>query len=293
MIDRRSVIFGGLALTGGCGRKGANMDGDLPRRGRTLSITSADGTAIAYERWGAGPPLVLVDGAFCSRRFGPTDGLAPLLARRFTVHAYDRRGRGESGQGGRYSVQREIEDLQAVIGAAGGSARVFGISSGGALALAAAAQGVGVERLAVYEVPFLDDAVVERPPADLDARLAALLGAGDRAGAVKFYMRNVMRMPWYVTAILPLTSNWKPLKNAAPTLLHDDAVMGDFRAPLASLGAVNASVLALSGDAADFMCRAAQKIAATVRHGRAEILQGQTHDVSPAVLDPVLERYFA
>ena len=120
-------------------------------------VVSADGTRIAFERSGDGDPIVLVDGAFCSRTFGPMATLAPLLAKDFTVFAYDRRGRGESGDTKPYAVDREIEDLQAVIDAAGGSAHVFGMSSGAILALDAAACGLSIRKLALYEPPFVAD----------------------------------------------------------------------------------------------------------------------------------------
>jgi dienelactone hydrolase len=119
--------------------------------------TSKDGTLIAYERSGNGPALILVDGALCSRAFGPSPKLAPLLARHFTVYAYDRRGRGQSGDTQPYSPAREVEDIAALVEAAGGSAVLLGLSSGGTLALEAAASGLPVTRLVAYEPPCVDD----------------------------------------------------------------------------------------------------------------------------------------
>ena len=116
--------------------------------------TSRDGTAIAFDRMGEGPPLVLVDGALSHRGLGPMRGLADALAADFAVYRYDRRGRGESGDTAPYAVAREVEDLEAVIAQAGGAAAVFGISSGGALALEAAASGLPATRLALYEPPY-------------------------------------------------------------------------------------------------------------------------------------------
>jgi pimeloyl-ACP methyl ester carboxylesterase len=114
-------------------------------------VTSKDGTAIAFERTGAGPPLILVDGALCYRGSGPSRALAKQLAPRFTVYTYDRRGRGESGDGAPYAVEREVEDIEALIGQAGGSAHLAGISSGALLALDAADNGLPVTELALYE----------------------------------------------------------------------------------------------------------------------------------------------
>src|ERR1700722_10537786 len=128
----------------------------------TEPVKSKDGTAIAYSQSGGGPSIILVDGALCSRKFGPSPVLATLLAKHFTVYTYDRRGRGESGNTLAYAVEREIEDLAALLEKAGGSAFVFGISSGAALALFAAAQGVAIQKLALYEAPFIVDN--SRPP---------------------------------------------------------------------------------------------------------------------------------
>src|SRR5215510_1242343 len=118
-------------------------------------VVSNDGTLIAYDRIGAGPPVILVDGALCSRALGPMPGIARLLAERFSVFTYDRRGRGDSGDTAPYAVERELDDLDALIREAGGAAHVFGISSGAVLALTAAARGLRITRLAVYEAPFI------------------------------------------------------------------------------------------------------------------------------------------
>src|SRR5437879_4691813 len=118
------------------------------------TVTSRDGTRIAYDKRGSGPALILVDGAFCYRAFGPMPKLAELLSDRFTVYNYDRRGRGDSSDTKPYAVAREVEDLAALFEAAGGSAFLYGISSGAALALRAAGNGLAVRKLAVYEPPF-------------------------------------------------------------------------------------------------------------------------------------------
>lgn len=171
-LTRRTLILAGGAVLAGCDSQEATMPADKAKPGPTEHLTSRDGTTIAYERWGSGPPVILVDGAFCSRRFGPTDKLAPLLARRFTVFAYDRRGRGGSDDGAPGSMASEIEDLAALVARAGRSARVFGMSSGGALALEAAAHGVPMEKLAVYEVPYL----VNPPPGGRPPTMASGFG---------------------------------------------------------------------------------------------------------------------
>ena len=151
------------------------------------TTVSADGTKIAYTRAGSGPALVLVDGAMCYRGSSPNDALAKELAAHFTVYTYDRRGRGESGDTGPYTVEREVEDLAAVVEEAGGEAFLFGISSGAALALEAASR-VPITKLAVYEPPFIVDDTRKRVPADYAARLDEALKEGKRGKAVKMFM---------------------------------------------------------------------------------------------------------
>ena len=152
---------------------------------------SADGTLIAYETHGDGPPLILVDGALCSRAMGPSAALAKTLAEQFTVITYDRRGRGESADAVPYAVQREIEDLAALIAATGGAAFVCGVSSGAVLALEAAAFGLPITGLALYEPPFIVDDSRPPMPADYVDQLNVFLASGRRGDAVRLFMRNV------------------------------------------------------------------------------------------------------
>ena len=158
-------------------------------------VTSRDGTEIAYDRTGSGEPVVLVGGAFSYRRFPGQVKLAALLSERFTVYSYDRRGRGDSGDTSPYAVEREVEDLAAVIGAAGGHAHVWGLSSGAVLALEAAAAGLPIGRLAVQEPPLAVDPADRRPPADLREHVSTLIEAGQRGDAVRYYMTDGMARP--------------------------------------------------------------------------------------------------
>jgi pimeloyl-ACP methyl ester carboxylesterase len=148
------------------------------------TVTSADGTAIAYDRAGTGESLVLVGGAFSYRRYPGQVKLAQLLSARFTVYSYDRRGRGDSGDSARYAVSREIEDLAAMIGAAGGNAHVWGLSSGAVLALEAADGGVPIRKLAIQEPPLVVDPADRQPPGNLHQHLSELIDAGSRSEAV-------------------------------------------------------------------------------------------------------------
>ena len=159
--------------------------------------TSRDGTAIAYDREGDGDPLVLVGGAFSYRRYPGQVKLAGLLGTHFTVYSYDRRGRGDSGDAKPYAIEREIEDLAAVIGAAGGRAHVWGLSSGAVLALEAAAAGLPIGKLAVQEPPLVVDPSDRQPPSDLLQRLTVQIDAGERAAAVRYFMVEGMGAPPY------------------------------------------------------------------------------------------------
>src|SRR4051794_17821179 len=194
---------------------------DQERPMTTSFVTSADGTRIAYEKAGNGPVVVLVDGAFGNRGFGPSK-LAAELAGDFTVFTYDRRGRNESGDTAPYAVERELEDLGAVVEAAGGSASGFGISSGAALTLEAAAAGVrGIERIALYEPPFIVDDSRTPVPAEFDAKVAAALATDQRGEAVRLFMRDAVQVPYPMVAAMRFMPMWRKLKAVAHTLPYD------------------------------------------------------------------------
>ena len=222
-------------------------------------VTSKDGTQIAYERLGQGPALILVDGAMCSRAFGPMPKLAPLLAKHFTVFMYDRRGRGQSGDTQPYDKAREIEDLAALLEAAGGSAFLLGLSSGAALALEAAAAGLPVKAVAAYEPPYVEEAGSTRGT-EHAPRLKALLEAGDRGGAVKYFMGPMVGAPAFVAVMMQaMFWVWPKLKAVAHTLPYDAGVMGDFTVPTSRLAGIRNRTLAMHGSKTDArLQRAAQ-----------------------------------
>jgi pimeloyl-ACP methyl ester carboxylesterase len=259
----------------------------------TRFATSADGTRIAYEVHGSGPALVLVDGALCQRSMGPARPLAEQLATSFAVHVYDRRGRGESGPGETaYAVEREIEDLAAVVEAAGGQAHVFGSSSGAALALAAAQHGVPIDRLALYEAPFIvDDTHAPNDP-DLPARLRSLVEQGKRGDAVRLFMRTV-GAPGPMIAVMRLMPVWKKLTGVAHTLPHDLSIVIEHEQgrplPEGLYDAVAAPTLVIAGGKSPEYLRNAQAaVADAVPHGRLETLPGQTHMIKAKVTAPVV-----
>jgi pimeloyl-ACP methyl ester carboxylesterase len=274
-------------------------DGMTPTR----FATSADGTRIAYEVHGSGPALVLVDGALCQRSTGPARALARQLAPSFSVHAYDRRGRGESGpdasgrdrsEGGRtaYDVDREIDDLAAVVEAAGGHAHVFGSSSGAALALAAAQRGVPIDRLALYEAPFILDDTHAPNDADLPARMRSLVELGRRGDAVRLFLRTV-GAPAPIVAVMRLLPVWRKLTGVAHTLPYDLAIVIGHQQgrPLREglYDAVTAPTLVIAGGKSpEYMRNAQAAVADAVPDGRVETLPGQTHMIRAKVTAPVV-----
>ncbi|WP_309094402.1 alpha/beta fold hydrolase [Streptomyces sp.] len=252
---------------------------------------SRDGTRIAYESTGRGPAVVLVSGAMSTG--GTLAPLAVSLAERFQAVVYDRRGRGASGDTAPYAVEREIEDLAAVIEAVGGEALLYGISSGGALALEAAASGLPVRRVAVYETPFTMSGEGARERAEYTRGLTEALGEGRRGDAVELFLR-LTGLAESVIRNARQSPMWAGMETLAPSLAYDDAVMGDGRVPRERLASVGVPTLAVAGDASPAWLReAARAIADCVPDGSYRTLQGQTHMVEPNVLAPVLTEFFS
>ncbi|RXZ78561.1 alpha/beta hydrolase [Paenibacillaceae bacterium] len=189
-------------------------------------VTSQDGTKIAYDKVGHGPALILVTGAFSYRKFPGQVQLASLLSQHFTVYNYDRRGRGDSGDTKPYAIEREIEDLQAMIEQAGGSANVWGLSSGAVLALQAAARGAGIAKLALHEPPFVVDAADRKPPKNFAIHVTDLIAANSRGKAVKYFMTEGMGAPSVVVSLMRMMPGvWSKLVAVAHTLPYDAALL--------------------------------------------------------------------
>ena len=257
------------------------------------TVQSADGTSIAYDRIGTGPALILVDGALCRRAFGPMPKLAALLAPHFTVYTYDRRGRGDSSDAASYAVERELEDLAALLTAAGGAASVFGASSGAALGLRAAAAGLPLRKLAMYEPPFVQEGASAREP-DHIAALRQLLARGQRGAAVKYFMQDMVHAPAAVVLMMRcLFPVWAKLKAVAHTLPYDAAIMGDWRVPVARASEVKVPSLVLHGGKTDArLRRGAHALAAAIPGAEHGELAGQDHNAQAKVLAPVLRAFF-
>lgn len=250
--------------------------------------TSADGTPIAFERVGSGPPLVAVGGALADRRFG--SGLARRLSGAVTVVTYDRRGRGASGDTPPYLPERETEDLAAVLAAAGGAGAVFGHSSGGVLALEAAASGVAMEALCVYEPPYLVGEAAGRLAGDLASRLSGLVADGHEDEAVRCFLTEAAGTPAAEVAALEASPSWAAMCRLAHTLAYDLAVCGgDGALHPERLALVSAPTLVLVGGASpDWAGAAVAAVARSVDGAVAATVPGEGHRVSSAALAPVL-----
>lgn len=242
---------------------------------------SKDGTPLAFDVLGHGPPVVLALGAFNDRTTGGP--LAGALADHFTVYAYDRRGRGDSGDRPPHAIEREVEDLDAIL-AASGPAAVVGYSSGAALALVAAASGLPIRRVALYELP---------PPiaAHHADDLSALVEAGRRGEAVEHFQRRIVGLPEPVVAQLRGAPFRPALEALAHTLVYDARLVAEGTLSASLLSRIRAPVLAVAGSSPVMRDRAAA-VAAAVPDGRALALDGATHDLGPE-LAPVLGAFLA
>jgi pimeloyl-ACP methyl ester carboxylesterase len=259
------------------------------------TAVSADGTTIAYEVSGSGPPLVIVDGAMCYRDSGPSRPLAAELAADFTVHTYDRRGRGES-QNAEATPEREVEDLEAVVKEAGGTAYVFGSSSGAMLALEAANAGVGMTKLAMYEPPLIVDDTHAPAPTSALAEMRALIAADRRGDAVTAFMKSV-GVPGFGIVMMRLLPAWKKLKGVAHTLPNDLALVEGLRQGRALPAdrwttATVPTLVADGGKSPAYMRNTAAAMAAVLPNARHETVPGQTHLVKAKALAPVLRSFF-
>ncbi|MDQ2959733.1 MAG: alpha/beta hydrolase [Candidatus Dormibacteraeota bacterium] len=263
------------------------------------TVRSADGTEIAYDVFGTGPAVILVDGALAFRTFGSSPALAALLAPSRRVYSYDRRGRGESGTGHATPdiLEREVEDIDTLIELAG-TASLYGISSGGALVLEAAMRlGARVERVAVYEIPYDASEAGIAAWVAYRTELAELVQKGDRGGAVELFMRLVGASDDGVKGMRQSPA-WPTFEAVAPTLVNDAAALGDDRRPpVERVRVVTAPALVMDGSASlahmPFMRVSAEVLTNAMPNARHEVLEGQTHQVDIQVLAPYLLEFFS
>lgn len=253
------------------------------------TVISKDGTTIAFDRIGEGPAVVLVSGGSVDRL-----SLAPLaqeLASELTVLNYDRRGRGPSGDTPPYAIDREIEDIEAVVEAAGGEAAIFGSSSGAVLAMFAAEAGLGVGKLAMWEPPFIPEGF-PKPPEDQVEQYETMVAEGRRGDAVEFFMARVVGMPAEFVAGARTQPWWGATEALAHTLAYDARIMGDYEIPLDRAANVKVPTLVVAGGAdIPFMRETAQALADALPDGQVRFLDGQGHNVDLTILAPVLKEF--
>jgi pimeloyl-ACP methyl ester carboxylesterase len=261
------------------------------------TVRSKDGTLIAFDRAGDGPAIILVDGALCYRASGPMGPLAKLLTPHFTVFTYDRRGRGDSSNTAPYSAEREVEDIDALIKEAGGSAFVYGISSGAALALEAANCGLAIKSLALYEAPFIVDASHPPIPEDFLTRLNDLIASDRRGDAVKLFMKLV-GVPTVFIALMRVMPAWPKLTAVAHTLPYDITIVKDNQRgkPLSSRQWASVTVPTLvmdGGKSPAWMRNGMRALGDVLPNAQRRTLDGQNHMINAAPLAPVLTEFFS
>ncbi|ETK37722.1 alpha/beta fold hydrolase [Microbispora sp. ATCC PTA-5024] len=261
----------------------------------TATITSRDGTTLAVDTAGQGAPVILVGGAFNDR--STVAGLGAELASGFTVVTYDRRGRGASDdKADDYSVANEVDDLAAVIEHVGGRASLFGHSSGAILVLEGAMRGLPVDRVAVYEPPYRADEQQPGPPADLYDRLAAVVAAGDRDGAVELFLGEAVGVPAEAIAGMKAGEAWSFLANKAPSLPYDVLLSTPWQVmPFDRIAGIGVPVLAIYGDqTAPNLAAGTEAVAATVPGAELTVMPGEDHAVlqRPAALAPILAAFY-
>lgn len=258
-------------------------------------VISKDGTEIAYDKVGRGPAVIVVDGALAVRASGAS--LAELLAPNFTVYCYDRRGRGDSTDTKPYSVEKEVEDIEALIGVAGGHVYLYGSSSGGALALEAALQlGDKIKKLALYEVPYDSKETSVKAWRAYSATLLELLAADRRGDAVALFMKFV-GVPDGKIESMRREPTWQSMEALAPTLAYDGAVVGEDRiVPTERVALITVPTLIMDGSASaetmPFMRETAEALTKAMPNARHQVLEGQGHDLDPNVLASVLAEFF-
>ncbi|MEV0298960.1 alpha/beta hydrolase [Nocardia sp. NPDC050710] len=252
---------------------------------------SKDGTRLAYDVVGAGPALVYITGATCFRKFRPILGDVKVFGTKFSVYNYDRRGRGDSGDTAPYAVERELEDIEAIIDAAGGKAHLYGHSSGAVLALEAALRMPDkVDRVVIYDAPYVHDETERRSYRELAEKVAGLLSDEQNGRALKVFLRGI-GMPAPFVALLPAFPGWKSMKALAPTLRYDIGLTEEVP-PLDRLAKIDVPVcISVGAKNPVGLHHVAEQLAKTIPHSTHRVIDGQDHMVSAKVLLPVLEEH--
>ena len=261
------------------------------------TVTSKDGTTIAYDEVGQGTPVIIVGGAFSYRKFKDLVQLADILSKDHLVVNYDRRGRDDSGDTKPYSLSKEIEDLEAIIDAVGGKSMVYGVSSGGALALEAADKlPTKITRLAIFEAPYLVDDSGKAMSADFLPKLKDHVAKNERSKAVKQFLPEV-GAPAFVIAMMQIMPVWKKLKSLAHTLPYDIEIIAPYRVgrpyPADKWTNVTMPTLVMDGGKSPAgMRHAMEALGKKLPHAIYQTLPGQTHMIKNAALAPSLADFF-
>ena len=257
-------------------------------------VISKDGTAIAYDRTGKGPVVIMVGGALSTRSVPQVKTLAALLVPHFTVIGYDRRGHGDSGDSRQYTIGREVEDIEALINASGGKASLYGHSSGAALALEAAHRLDGkIQKLALYEPPFLGTGNSTRSYAEHLAKLKELLRANLREEMLNYWMTDVTGTPAAYVAQMKNSPMWEGLVSLTPTLVYDLTIMNEYSKPGERIDGLRIPMLAMDGGSSPAWAHeAAQLLVDQIPNAKRRTLEGQTHGADPEVLATVLVEFF-
>jgi pimeloyl-ACP methyl ester carboxylesterase len=262
------------------------------------TVISEDGTKIVYDRLGSGRALILTVGALGHRSFPLQQRLAELLSAHFTVFNYDRRGRGDSGDTQPYAVDREIEDIEALIVAAGGSAYLYGVSSGAILALEAAERlSDKIPKLALYEPPLILDGSRPPLPQDYVEQLNAAITSGRRDQALEIFMTQALMIPAEYLAPMKSSPMWNDFLAVAHTLAYDGIVSREVMAgkplPPGKWSRISSSTLIMTGELSEpFFHEAAKQLADRLPNGKCQTLTGQGHDVAPDAIVPALVEFF-
>ena len=268
---------------------------DAGAHAHASTVRSADGTKIAYQRIGHGPAVLLIDGALCYRKLGQSADLAELLAEHFTVYTYDRRGRGESGDTAPYSIEREVDDIAAIVHEAGGAACAWGMSSGALLALEAAKTIRGITKVAIYEAPLIIDS---SGPSTQEAwaRIRNAIATDRRGEAVKAFLQSV-GVPSLVIAVMHLLPLWSKLKEIAHTLPYDGSIVEPHQKGTPprreQWAAITVPTLVTDGGKSPQWMRDGNRaLAEVLPNARYETLAGQTHMLKAAAHVRVLTEFF-
>ncbi|MFC5406276.1 alpha/beta fold hydrolase [Cohnella soli] len=258
-------------------------------------VISKDGTAIAFDKTGNGPALILVCAAFQTRSM--MSELASHLSTHFTVFNYDRRGRGDSGDGATYAVEREVEDIETLINEAGGSAFVYGMSSGAVLALDAATK-LTITKLAVYEPPFVVDNTRPPLPKDYLIQLKELTTSNRRGDAVEYFLTKAAGVPAEFIASMRSAPFWQAMEDVAHTLIYDGTIMGDCMSgnplPAERWSSVSIPTLVVGGGASpEYQQNAVKALVDRLSNAKLHMMEGQDHNVAPDLLAAVLTDFFS